>query len=625
MTKHGNNDNPSDNPSSSSGGRGRGRGRGERGEGHEDSGSRGDGNGRGSSSSNGGRSSSGYGGGGRGEGRSGLPREFNGLGYDGHGSGGRGDSYESSGRGFGRDNNGRRGFGRWNNNDVAHCGGRSNNNGRGDSYESSGRGFGRDNKGRRGFGRWNNNDVAHCGGRSINNGRGGGRNNNNGSEGGQNNNGAFRNSIPRRGDGGSRKPYYGYRPPPMTTISSFIEAKFQSISSSHDDDLSSIYKDESSTVIQSIDNPSIGLDESYNDKRNTSTHNNLSTEVKRESKKIKSTMASMNASPTTGGGGGDDDNSDDNHNDDEDDSSVNEHDAIAGDDIDFDSSMNMSNVDDDIEKSTKTTSGTTGLRNLGNTCFMNAALQCLVHTTPLADFFLSKDCESMLSDEMLGRSFAELIENIYQSRYSTYKPDSFLREFTAVAPHFGDGEQRKCFTLLYWSCYALCFIILIPHIILLIHVSDDAHEFIRVLVDKLCEVTKDYTRCRNNNVGVIATEEDLECMQPLVKSIYYSQEHLSSNSSIITDVFCGQLISTSQCTVCNNATTKFEPFYDISLPIPEGNTDLQTLDDCIREFLKVELLDVDNMIECKNCRCKRVGIKRLQVSVLPNVLVLHLK
>jgi ubiquitin carboxyl-terminal hydrolase 8 len=34
--------------------------------------------------------------------------------------------------------------------------------------------------------------------------------------------------------------------------------------------------------------------------------------------------------------------------------------------------------------------GVVGLRNLGNTCFMNSVIQCISSTSPLARYFLSK-------------------------------------------------------------------------------------------------------------------------------------------------------------------------------------------------------------------------------------------
>lgn len=95
------------------------------------------------------------------------------------------------------------------------------------------------------------------------------------------------------------------------------------------------------------------------------------------------------------------------------------------------------------------------------------------------------------------------------------------------------------------------------------------------------------------------------------------------NQSIIVDWFQGQLSSRLRCLTCNTTSTTYNAFTFLSVPIPRKSK--VTLQDCLDEFLKEETLEKEDAWQCPQCKTPRRATKKLTITRLPQILVVHFK
>lgn len=155
--------------------------------------------------------------------------------------------------------------------------------------------------------------------------------------------------------------------------------------------------------------------------------------------------------------------------------------------------------------------------------------------------------------------------------------------------------------------------------------QQDAQEYLEFLLDGLHEDLNPHAN--RNKLRPLTDEEERrreKLPQQLVSYLEW-QRYTHQNFSVIVNWFQGQLSSRLMCLTCGTTSTTYSPFMYLSLPIPASKRSGFTLADCLEEFVKEEILEKDDAWHCPNCKKARKATKKLTITRLPHMLIIHLK
>jgi ubiquitin C-terminal hydrolase len=179
---------------------------------------------------------------------------------------------------------------------------------------------------------------------------------------------------------------------------------------------------------------------------------------------------------------------------------------------------NITNLDLGIDSDIFKDRRILGLRNLGNSCYMNSSLQAIINCKEFSDYFYSCDDKKLAIKKKLSASFSELVKE-FDTTDEYIAPIKFKRILGSKINIYNERSEQ------------------------------DAMEFITDLLDLIHEEIKIKRRSKNDTLDGY-------------------QKWQIENESIVTNLFFCKIVSSIVCSECQNSRSIYEPCLYLPVPVP---------------------------------------------------------
>ncbi|KAF8165558.1 hypothetical protein B0H34DRAFT_780385 [Crassisporium funariophilum] len=204
----------------------------------------------------------------------------------------------------------------------------------------------------------------------------------------------------------------------------------------------------------------------------------------------------------------------------------------------------------------------TGLYNSGNTCFLNSALQCLLHTPPLLKLLIAHRVDDWFC---MACNLRAVAVRAHKAGGASFSPSTITNNLQTIAKHLRKGRQ------------------------------EDTHEFLRYAIDSLQK----------------------SCLHGYPPKI----DPKIAETTWVHKLFGGRLRSRVTCRDCGHNSDTFDRILDLSLDIFKCDS----LREALRKFIAIDYLKGADKYKCEKCKKYVNAEKRFTIHEAPLVLTVHLK